>query len=242
MAKYGKWIGGGLGWVVGGPIGALLGFAVGNIFDRDGKLIPASGHQPITSTGDFEVSLLVLSAYVIKADGHVDEKEQDFVRAHFVRMFGQSRANESFRLFKTVVDHQEISVRQVCLQIQRYMDHPSRLQLLHFLFGVAQADGHVSEPEVKMIEQISGYLNINHRDYESIKAMFYKAADSYYKILEIEPSATVEEIKKAYRHMAKKYHPDKLQHLSVELQNGGKEKFQKMQEAYDGLKKERNFS
>jgi len=30
MAKFGKWIGGGLGWAVGGPIGAIFGFVIGN--------------------------------------------------------------------------------------------------------------------------------------------------------------------------------------------------------------------
>ena len=30
--RYGKWIGGGLGWAFGGPIGAILGFAFGSMF------------------------------------------------------------------------------------------------------------------------------------------------------------------------------------------------------------------
>ena len=31
MAKFGKWIGGGLGWTFGGPIGAIFGFVIGAV-------------------------------------------------------------------------------------------------------------------------------------------------------------------------------------------------------------------
>ena len=71
--------------------------------------------------------------------------------------------------------------------------------------------------------------------------MFYEEKDKWYKILEIEEGATNEEVKKAYRKMAMKYHPDKLQHLDEELRKGGKEKFQKVQEAYEAIQKERGM-
>jgi DnaJ like chaperone protein len=121
------------------------------------------------------------------------------------------------------------------------MDHSSRLQLVHFLFGIAKADGMVTEVEVTQIYTICGYLGISSRDYESIKAMFYDSSDNAYKILEITKSATVDEIKKAYRKMAKKYHPDKVIHLGKEHQQGAEEKFRQVQKAYEQLQKERGF-
>ena len=122
------------------------------------------------------------------------------------------------------------------------MDHPSRLQLMHFLFGIAKADGTVTEDEERQIYTISGYLGISSRDYESIKAMFYNSSENAYKVLEITKSATVSEIKKAYRKMAKKYHPDKLIGLGDEHLQGAKEKFQNIQAAYETIKKERGLS
>ena len=113
------------------------------------------------------------------------------------------------------------------------MQHASRLQLIHFLFGIAKADGYVNDAEVNQIYTIAGYLGINSRDYESIKAMFYDSTDNAYIILEIEKTATNDEIKKAYRTMAKKYHPDKVIHLGTEHQKGAEEKFRKVQEAYE---------
>ena len=257
--SFSKWIGASLGWSFGGPIGAIIGLALGSIVDAmaEGNQSPFLGEgdgrtrrrrstrtrnqsQPQTQSGDFEVSLLILASIVIKADGKQDQKELDFVRRQFANMYGKERANHAFKLFKSI-SKQEVSARQVCLQIKQMMDHPSRLQLLHFLFGIAKADGHVTEDEVKQIYTISGYLGISSRDYESIKAMFYNGSDNAYKILEIDKNATISEIKAAYRKMAKKYHPDRVVHLGKEHQEGAEEKFRQVQQAYEFLQKERKF-
>ncbi|WP_435135360.1 TerB family tellurite resistance protein [Formosa sp. A9] len=245
-----KWLGATLGWSFGGPIGAILGFALGSVVDglsNGGIKVNTQGpygntQQPRTQSGDFEVSLLILSAVVIKADGKSNQSELDFVRSQFVGMYGKERANHAFRLFKNISKQNNIPVRDVCLQIKQMMDHPSRLQLLHFLFGIAKADGNVSQSEVDIIYTISNYLGIRALDFESIKAMFYNSSDNAYKILEIDKSATNDEIKKAYRHMAKKYHPDKVIHLGEEHRKGAEEKFRQVQEAYDQLQKERGFN
>ena len=121
------------------------------------------------------------------------------------------------------------------------MSHSSRLQLLHFLFGIAKADDYVSKSEVEEIRKIAGYLYINQQDFESIKAMFYDASGNAYKILEISTTASDDEVKKAYRKMAKKYHPDKVQDLGKEHSIGAKEKFQSIQAAYENIKKERGL-
>ena len=112
---------------------------------------------------------------------------------------------------------------------------------MHFLFGIAQADGHVSPPEVRVLSQIAGYFRINRSDYESIMAMFVKKGDSAYKILEIEKSATDAEVKKAFRTMAKKYHPDKLMDMDEAYRKGAEEKFRNVQEAYETIQKERGM-
>ncbi len=257
--SFSKWIGGALGWSFGGPIGAIIGLAIGSLIDSmtNGISDPLLGERqsrsrgrstyrtqprqrPQTQSGDFEVSLLVLASVVIKADGKQDQRELDFVRQQFLNMYGKERANRAFKLFKNI-SKQNISVRPVCLQIKQMMDHPSRLQLIHFLFGIAKADGFVTENEVKQIYTIAGYLGISSRDYESIKAMFYNSSDNAYKILEIDKSATNDDVKRAYRKMAKKYHPDKVIHLGKEHQNGAEEKFRQVQMAYEQLQKERGF-
>ncbi len=241
VSGYGKWILGGLGWAFGGPIGGIMGFLMGSAFDsmnsgefeyRDRKV----GTQP----GDFRISLLILSAAVMKADGKQLKSELDYIKAFFVQNFGVEQTQHYMRAFRDILN-QDIPLRDVCFQIRSHMDLHSRLQLLHFLFGIALADGQAHPREVKVIEDISQWLNINQYDFVSIKNMFVKETDSAYKILEVSPTATEEEIKKAFRAMALKYHPDRVSHLGEEFQHAAKEKFQKVNEAYNTIKKERNF-
>lgn len=262
----GKWIGASIGWSFGGPIGAIIGLALGSFIDAaasgSGNILlgesdrgrrtktrrrTTSSQQrtrrnsrPKTTSGDFEVSLLILASVVIKADGVQDQKELDFVRNQFVKLYGKQRANNAFKLFKNI-NKQRISARQVSMQIRQMMDHPSRLQLLHFLFGIAKADGRVSDSEIKQIYTISGYLGISNKDFESIQAMFYNSLNNSYKVLEIPKTATDDEVKKAYRKMAKKYHPDKVGHLGKEHQEAAEEKFREVQKAYEMIQEDRGF-
>ncbi len=246
MANFSKWLGAGLGWTFAGPIGGILGFVVGSFVDgfSETELMDFkndSNEKKSTQSGDFEISLLVLAAIVIKADGNVDKRELDFVRSSFVSMYGKERANHAFKLFKGIIQNNKISTRQVCLQINRHMNHASRLQLLHFLFGVAKSDGIVTENELNKINSIAGYMNINPHDLDSIKAMFYNEVDSAYKILEIEKSVSDAEVKNAYRKMVKKYHPDKLRNLGPEHTKGAEDKFRQVQTAYEHIQKERGL-
>ncbi len=252
MGSFTKWLGAGLGFSLGGPIGAAIGFAIGSFVDGfseddlteeqkeyQRKIDTGSIHSD-TQSGDFEMSLLVLASIVIKSDGKVDQRELDFVRIQFVNMYGKHRANNAFKIFSGIIK-KEVSARQVCIQIRQNMPHASRLQLLHFLFGVAKADEFVVEAEVEEIRKIAGYLYINQRDFESIKAMFFDASENAYKILEIERSVSNAEVKSGYRKMVKKYHPDKLQGLGEEHLKGANEKFQSIQSAYEKIKNERGM-
>lgn len=242
MGGFGKWIGGGLGFVMGGPLGAVLGFLAGSMVDSTTvrtSVYTTSGMH--VSTGDFVMSLLVLIAAMMKADGKVVKAELDYVKQFFVRQFGQAYAREALIMLKTILK-QEIPVMDVCQQISRNMDYSSRLQLLHLLFNISLADGAVHPSELDTVEKISGYLGIASPDYISIRNMFVPETDSSYKILEIERIATDDEIKKAYRRMAMKYHPDKVSHLGEEFRKTADEKFKKVNEAYNKIKKERTIN
>ncbi len=231
-----------------GFIGALAGYLLGSLLDL--ILMPKRNQRPFTTTftgsqtvspGDFELNLLSLASLVIKADGNVSQKELDYVRHYFVQAYGKERANATFKTFNEVIRKREVSALKICNFLKPRLRYEVRLQVLHFLFNIAQADGHVSEREIIKLEEISRYFNITSYDFQSIKAMFIKSADSAYKILEIDKTASVDEIKKAYRKMVKKYHPDKLVNMDEAYQKGAREKFNQVQEAYEKLQKERGF-
>ena len=236
MGKYSKWIAGGLGWAFLGPIGGIVGFALGSILDSS-QVTTQTGQ---TSRNSFMVSLLVLVAEVMRSDGKVLKSELDFVKDYFTKNFGSAASREALMLLRDILK-QNVPLKDVCYQIRDNMDYSSRLQLLHFLFGIANADGVVSASEVTVISNIGTWIGVSTADFDSIKAMFIDNIDSCYKVLEVDRSATNEEIKKAYRNMAVKYHPDKLNHLGEDIRNASEEKFKKVNEAYEKIKKERGI-
>jgi len=241
MAKYGKWIGGGLGWVLGGPIGGLLGFLFGSMFDgmqsSQYEWRPPIGDRTSdqqyedfgrrtstrTQSGDFTVSLMVLAAAVMKADERILKSELEYVKNFLRSQFPDDVARQSLLILKEMLE-KDFDLAAVSQQVGRYMDYSSKLQLLHFLFGISQADGYTHAKEIEVIHTIANFMGIRTNDFESIKAMFVKDNFNNYKILEITPEATDEEVKKAYRKMAVKYHPDKVEHLGHDIKEAANKK------------------
>jgi DnaJ like chaperone protein len=246
--QYLKWmIAGGLGWAFAGPVGLILGVALGNIIEtysnsnkENESDSPKRKLKEYSQPGDFEISLLILSAVVIKADGISKREELDYVRRYFAKMYGARRANESFALFKEIIN-QPISIHSVCSQIRGHMSHAGRLQLIYFLFGLAKSDGIVSNDEVNIIQKIANYLYINDKDFLSIRSMYYVKSAHHYEVLEINPEVNDDEVKRAYRRMVLKFHPDKVEGLGEEVRKGAQEKFLQIQLAYEEIKKERGL-
>ncbi|MCX6282824.1 MAG: TerB family tellurite resistance protein [Bacteroidetes bacterium] len=235
---YSKWVGGGLGWVFGGPIGGILGFALGSMFEGMSKGTYAYRGTP---SGDFSMSLLVLSAAVMKADNKIVKSELDYVRSFFIRQFGEEEGARLMLILREILK-QEIQLQEVSSQVGQYMDYSSKLTLLHFLFGIAAADGEYHPDEVLVIETIAGYMGLSHQDFISVKAMFVKDTNWAYTVLEITPGSTEEEVKKAYREMAKKHHPDMVAQLGDDIKRAATEKFQKISAAYEEIRKQRGMN
>jgi DnaJ like chaperone protein len=244
MAGFGKWIGGGLGWVLGGgPIGALIGFALGSMFDGSSNNTSRTSQTRRTTEADFKMSLLVMIACIMKADGKVHKTELTVVKKFLVANFGEEGALEALQILKKLLE-QPINETEVAMQINQHMNYSAKLQLVHLLFDIAFADGEVHPLELNMIQRISSIFRISSADFESLKAPYNKQSDPSwaYKTLEIEPTATDEEIKKAYRRMAMKYHPDKVNNLGDDMKKSATDKFRTINDAYESLKKARGIN
>ena len=233
MNDYAKWVGGGLGWMWGGPIGAFVGYQLG-------KYIGKNFQSKETS---FEISLLILSAMVVKVDGKIKKEELDCVRAFFIQSFGKLKSDQYFYVFNEVKHKKFPSIRSVCLEINKHVNHKTRLQIIHFLFSIANSDRHVDLKEIEVIKKISKYFWINEYDFASIEAMFSnkESIDNAYDILGLSKSSSEDQIKQAYRKMIKKYHPDKLTGVSDDVIKMAKEKFQSVKDAYDAIRRQRDF-
>lgn len=252
-----KWILGAIGWASGGFLGGLLGFFIGSMFDGsttvkrigtgDGTGTGSgygsgSGRRSYTDTeqrNSFLLSLLVLSAAVMKADGKILKSELNYIKDFIRSNFGESAVGECLQIIKRLLQ-QNIDIPQACAQVRANMISSQRLQLFHYLLGIAQADGQVSPEESKVLYQIGISLGLSEKDIRSIMGMFEPDKDPY-KILEIDRSATDEEVRKAYRRLAVKFHPDKVENLGADVKKAAEEKFKSIQAAYEQIKKERGM-
>lgn len=239
--------------------GALIGFFIGNAVDQMNVSSRSSGGRPFgtgrtqspddlydyyrqrTATTDFATMLMALSAAVMKADGKVLKVELDYVKTFFRHQFGNQFNSSHLQTLKRFLDSDEIPLNQICNDIRMRTQEEVRVQLLHYLFGIAKADGDVSTAEMQLLNRIANWMGVPPLDFESVKNMFYRDVNSDYKVLGIEPTASDDEVKKAYRKMAVRYHPDKVAQMGEEYQKGAKEKFQKIQEAYESIKKNRSM-
>lgn len=240
MASLGKWIAGGLGWALGGPIGALIGYGLGSLLE--GSTVETLTTRQ-TSEGDFKISLLVLIACIMKADGKVVKSELAVAKKFLIANYGEEGALEALKLLKDILD-KEINETEVATQIGHQMNYSSKLELLHLLFAVAYADGEVHPLELESIQRIAVTFRISQADFASIRAPYTQTIDREwaYKTLEIEPTATNEEVKKAYRRMAMKYHPDKVHNLGDDIKKSATERFRTINEAHEAIKKERGIA
>jgi DnaJ like chaperone protein len=238
MAGYGKWVGGAIGWALGGYIGGILGYQVGKFFSSGVQI--GERNQGGTRSGDFAMSLVVLSAAVMNADGKVLISELNFVKKFLKMNFGEVQADQLILLLKEALK-QEVDVRGVADQIRMNMDHPKRMLLLQYLYGIANADGHVDKRELELIRLIARHLGISLKDVASIEEPYNSGTLNPYKVLEITENATDSEVKKAYRKLAIKFHPDKIGDLGEGPRKLAKERFLQVQGAYEQIKKSRGF-
>ncbi len=268
MGFWSKLILGGLGWTLGGPIGAIIGVLAAGLFDDKSKFSIEDGGRSVdnddfqsrkTTRGDFLMVLMVLAGSVMKADGSVLKSELEEVKVFLRANFTEEEGKEALQMLKKILSS-NYDYREVCRQVKSRLNYSGKLELVHMLFKVASADGDITQPEINIIYEMCHLMGVSDADYSSIKAA-YKAytrgsgssssgsssnqrqmslADAY-KILELDKNASDDDVKKAYRRMAMKYHPDKVNNLGDEVRRSATEKFKAVGEAYQIVKNSRGM-
>jgi DnaJ like chaperone protein len=247
---FGKWIGGIAGFMAFGPLGALAGYALGSLLEKVSDVgAEGSGVQGVDPRGQrssFLFSLLVMASYIIRADGKVMHSEMEFVRRFLRVNFGEAAVEEGnqilLRLFEerkrmdaSNPDAFRRTIRDCGMQIGQYMSYEQRLQLLGFLAVIAKSDGNVCKEEVEALKEVASAMGLSDREVDSMLSLGGESLDDAYKVLEVDPSATDDEVKAAYRKMALKHHPDRVATLGDDVRKAAEEKFQKINNAKERI-------
>lgn len=265
----GKWIGGIVGFMTMGPLGALAGLVLGSLFDniddarkrllggpadaQDPYARPAADPDPYRGQRDsFLFSLLVMASYIIKADGRVMHSEMEFVRGFLRANFGEIAVQQGQQILMRLFDEQKKmnasdpmafrrTIRDCGRQIADNLSYEERLQLLAFLARIAKADGRVSPEEIEALKEVAVAMGMTIAEVESLLNLKSDSLDDAYKVLEVSPSATDDEIRAAYRRLALKHHPDKVASLGPDILKAANEKFQQINAAKERVFKARGM-
>lgn len=256
-----KWIGGIIGFMAGGPLGALAGYALGSLFDVNISTTGGSYGQGQGQTVDngyagqrnsFLFSMLVMASYIIKADGKVMHSEMEYVRRFLRANFGESSVKEGEQILlnlfeqRTQMEQQnplafKNTIRDCGAQIAANLPYEARLQLLGFLANIAKSDGNVCSNEIAALKEVAQYMGMSAQEVESMLNLGGNSVDEAYKVLEVEPTATNEEVRAAYRRLALKHHPDKVAMLGEDIKKAAEEKFQSINNAKEMIYKARGM-
>lgn len=252
-----KWIGGIVGWMAGGPLGALAGYVIGSLFEKSTTTSTVQTHvNDNTATGhrnSFLFSMLVLASYIIKADGKIMHSEMEFVRQFLRANFGEQAVAEGNQILLNLFEQRKRmdavnpasfrnTINDCGRQIAANLTYEERLQLLRFLSMIAQSDGNVCNEEINALKEVASAMGLSSSEVDSMLNLGRNTLDSAYKVLEIEPSATDEEVKAAYRKLAMKHHPDRVASLGDDIHKAAEEKFRQINEAKDQIYKARGIN
>ena len=257
----GKWIGGIIGFMAGGPLGALAGYALGSLIELGGNTASYTTDYGNGQTEEdvfagqrnsFLFSMLVMASYIIRADGRIMHSEMEYVR-QFLRMnFGEEAVIQGEQILLNLFEQRKQMERQNPMafkntihecgaQIAANLPYEQRLQLLDFLVNIAKSDGSVCSEEIAALKEVAQCMELSPKEVESMLNLSGNSLEEAYKVLEIDPSATNEEVRTAYRRLALKHHPDRVATLGEDVKKAAEEKFQQINNAKERIYKARGI-
>ena len=273
---FGKWIGGYLGFMIAGPLGALAGVVLGALFDSLTSSFSSGGEyigddsswgsrndsyyrqkyensQQVNmgNRNSFLFSILVLTSYIVRADQKVMHSEMEMIRQFLRQNFGEEAVTQGEQILHKLFDQQkqmgDASFRNIviqsCQQVAMHLSHSQRLQMLSFLAQVTRADGIIDPREVNALREVARALGLNDREVDSMLNLSdgSTSLEAAYKVLEISPNATDDEVRKAYKKLALKHHPDRVATLGEDVKRAAEKKFQEINAAKDLIYKARGM-
>jgi len=200
---WGKIGGAGLGFAIGGPLGALLGAVAGHFVVDSGSGLFGSDSETVFTAG-----LIALSAKMAKADGVVTFDEvAAFRRIVAVPETAMPGVTRLFDLAKETTAGFEAYAGQVA---SHFAGKPAMLEdVLDGLFHIAKADGAVHEAELRYLAEVGRIFGFDGRDWSRIQARHVRIADDPWTVLGADRSWTDDALRSHWRRLVAENHPDR---------------------------------
>ncbi len=185
-----------------------------------------------------------ISAQLINVDGKVETVEiQTF------KNFFQTKLNFSNSALLWVEDllrselKKEHSLEELSQEINNQFSSELKLVMLELLYQIAHSDFEFHAKEEEFLNKVVKLLGISSEDQQTVynrhsgtSSASSSGNGQYYKVLGLAEGASQEEIKKAYRELVKKFHPDVVAHLGEEFRRLSEAKMKEITQAYEKLK------
>ncbi|MCK9297257.1 MAG: DnaJ domain-containing protein [Desulfobulbaceae bacterium] len=195
------------------------------------------------------VSLLVhILVKVAQFDGKISRAELLTIK-NFFRTHLHYDQNQMFWVNELIKDanNNPDSLETLLAQFRSSFAYEPRLILVELVYQIFFSNERVTNQELELARNIAEYLELSPHDLQSIQSRYIRMRHAavnqeqqYYEVLGLQPEATFEEIKKAYRKLSMKYHPDKVGHLGEEFRGVAEEKMKELNAAYQYLKNKFN--
>lgn len=186
---------------------------------------------------------------IAQLDDHVSKDEVQTIQRFFQYNlhYNQTKMAWVKNLIKEATESAE-TLESMLEEFKRTFAYEPRLILLELIYQIVYTKDPIPENELRKARQIAIFLEISQYDQRTIEAKYTyhrqrqaaEARDSdvhYYAVLGLEPGADMDTIKKSYRQLSMKYHPDKVSHLGDEFKKVAEEKMKEINAAYDFFKR-----
>lgn len=263
MAWWGKALGGAFGFMIGGPLGALMGIAFGHNFDRGMRSLDdadwQSGGQDRVQAAFFTATFSVMG-YISKADGKVTRDEIQLAGAVMSHLGLTADMRESAKKLFNEGKSADFPIDEVLDQFKKETRRRSTLiqMFLEIQLQAAYADGVMHPAEKEVLHHICSRLGISIMQFDRLEEMLkagfgssgYQGPQSQqvsiedaYAMLGVNKSVSDAELKKSYRRLMSQHHPDKLvaKGLPDEMIKDATEKTQQIKKAYERIKESRGL-
>ena len=257
MSWWGKLIGSGLGFMLGGPLGALMGLAAGHQFDRGLKAIDLEPGNTERVQLAFFTACFSVMGYLAKADGKVSRSEIQMAENIMAQMnLSAEQRKTAIELFNQGKQH-DFPIKDVLLQFKQECHRRTNLlqMFLEVLIATAFADNKLDTTEHQALHEIANAIGFSSSQLEQLIGMVSAQQESSqqtrtssqpslqtaYAVLGVDREISDAALKKTYRRLMSQHHPDKLvaKGLPEEMIKLANEKTSEIKTAYETIKNSR---